>query len=173
MTQRKYSSYKTLESALRRDKFEKSGVLASALLNIFMLNNDELRAAHFFAKGLCVVGTFTCLRKTLIEKGWLVWSDLQINKSKYSPGRKLIRFINLEKLATNQLVSTDQIIPKAELQRELSTTKLRLAKVEKRLDQVEKITKELIEVVGPPDTATRVRKRISLASQLTKATGLQ
>lgn len=170
MAQRKYSTYKTLESALRRDKFEKTGILATALLNMFIFEDSELRASSFVEKGLCAVGKFSTLRRTLVDKGWLVWSEMQINKAKYYPGRNLIRFIKRERMNSAELVTTDQIIPKEALQAELNSTKIRLNSMEKRLDNVEKLTAQLVEVVGPPNTPLRIKKRISLAEQLAKAT---
>ena len=42
--------------------------------------------------------------------------------------------------------------------------------MEHRLAKVENITAQLIEVVGPPDTDVRVKRRLALAEQLAKAT---
>jgi hypothetical protein len=134
---RRFSQYKPLECALRRSKFKRPGVLAGILLECFLEHHGELRSDSLISEGVCEKGEFTNLRKRLIQGGWVNWSEQQTYKAVYFAGKKLLKYLNREKLATQELATIDDIIPKKQLQKEFERTRKRLSDVESRLSKVE------------------------------------
>ena len=169
---RKYTQYKALECALRRDKYSRPGALSSQLLTAFLEQNGEILSESFIGSQLCEKGQFSSLRRRLIQDGWLIWNPHQQYKAIYFAGKKLIKYINREKLLSQEVVIKSEIIPKAILELELSQTKTRLNNVENRLTKLEKTVENGIEkylAKNPPDTPERrhrVRKNFEETGEL-------
>jgi hypothetical protein len=75
----------------------------------------------------------------LVEKGWLVWSETQQDKGQYFPGKKLMRYINKEKLDSKEIVTRDEVLLKkdAATREEQAATRAELEDVKKKLDATE------------------------------------
>ena len=158
---RAFKVYKTVESALRRDGFTRPGALATELLQMFLERDGEIRSTKFISKKICDDGEFSILRRKLIEKRWIIWSESQSYKARCYAGKRIIPFINREKIASEELVTKNDIIPKAVLESELQSTKAKLSDVERRLSKIEAtidrgITRFLEK--NPPDTPSRRRR---------------
>lgn len=139
--QKKFKEYLGLYSALRRAKINHPGTTATLLLECFVCNDGQLRAGLVVERGLCEEGKFSLWRKNLIEKGWIVYVDGDY--STHKPGAKLVKYINKEKIAKEELA-----------------TKNELRKVEERIDArvliLENSVRTLIEKYDPPVTVKKL-----------------
>ena len=136
---RKFAVYNALEVALRRCKIEKAGATSTLLLETFLEDGGRLKASKVYSRELCEEAHFMVWRKLLIQKEWLVWSESQADKGQYHPGKKLIPYINKEKIAQKEIVTKDEVPSKADfntLKQELSDTKNRVTTIEESMKSV-------------------------------------
>lgn len=146
---RKFHSYKALSESLRRAKIDKYGLVSTLLLEAFLENEGRVLAAQVVARGICEEGKFREWRKELIDKEWIKWSETQMDKGQYFPGKKIINYINKEKIASKEMATKDEVPSKAEfntLKQELSDTKNRVTTIE---DSMKKVYSKL--KLGEPD----------------------
>lgn len=158
---RAFTGYKTVESALRRDGFSRPGALATVLLQMFLEREGEIRSTNFVSRTICDEGEFSILRRKLIEKRWIIWNESQTYKARCFPGKRIIPFLNREKIASEELVTKKDIIPKNVLEEELRNTKAKLSDVERRLTKIEATIDTGITLFltdNPPDTPCRREK---------------
>lgn len=158
--ERKYTVYNALEIAFRKSKISNSGSVARVLLECFLEDGGRLQASKVVARGICEEGKFSVWRDELVKNNWLVWSLNQIDKGHYHAGKKLLPYINKEKLASREIVTRSDILPKHEIaskielmntQKELDAVKERLAKVEEAIERgIDGFLDE-----NPPKTAER------------------
>lgn len=147
-TKRKFLTWNALQLALKKSMCSSHGATATILLEAFLENEGRLLAAQVLARGICEEGKFRDWRKELIDKEWIKWSETQTDKGQYFPGKKLIRYINKEKIASKEMVTKDEVLSKNE-----AATKVELQEVKDRLSKVEcgvgEIYKQLN--LGEPD----------------------
>lgn len=136
--ERKYKVYNALEIALRKHKTPHSGATATLLLECFLEDNGRLNASKVVARGICEEGKFTCWRDEMIKSGWLVWNQNQGDKGKYFSGKKLIPYLNKEKIATKELATRDEIVTKDEVpsKEEFDDLKEKVAKIEASMREI-------------------------------------
>lgn len=158
--ERKYTVYNALEIALRKLKMPNSGSVARVLLECFLEDGGRLQAAKVVARGICEEGKFSLWRDELVKNNWLVWSLSQMDKGHYHSGKKLLPYVNKEKLASREIVTREDILPKEEIatKMELQQTQNELEAVKERLSKVEDAIERGVEVFldeNPPKTAER------------------
>lgn len=145
---RRYMSYNGLELKLRRDGIEKAGTVATLLLDCFVLADGILKAKTVESKKLCLPNKFKLWRKNLIEKEWLVHEDG--NYSRHFPGKKLLRYINKEKIDGKELATTYEVEKKV---KELADeTSKEFRDVKKELSELRMAIDSLINEKNPPIT---------------------
>ena len=136
---RKFKTYNALLQALRRNGVKDSGTTSTLLLEAFLENEGRLLASQVGALGLCEEGKFREWRKELIDKEWIKWNEIQMDKGQYFPGKKLINYINKEKLGQKEVATKDEVPSKAEfntLKQELTDTKNRVTTIEESMKNV-------------------------------------
>ena len=153
---RKYCNYNALCLALRKKGFDSWGTLATLLLDTFIENEGRLLSNRVVSLELCPEGLFREWRKDLVEKGWLIWSEAQTDKGQYYPGKKLIIYINKEKIASKEMATKDEVPSKAEfntLKEELGHTKMELTDTKNRVTTIEDSMKSVYSKLklGEPD----------------------
>jgi hypothetical protein len=164
---RSFSVYQALRKAFERSEVVQSGSAATLFLEAFLEDSGRLTASKVVSRGLCNEGEFSVWRKHLIEKGWLVWSETQSDKGQYFPGKKLIPYINKEKIISKEIVTRDEVLSKAE-----AATKDELQDLKARMNRIEEVVQDLQKAVAPPDTEEKriAREKAALRlEQLTKA----
>ena len=136
---RRFQQNEALRVALFRQKFALSGSISTVLLETFLENDGRILASKVVARGICEEGKFREWRKELIDKEWLKWSENQDDKGQYYPGKKLLPYINKEKLSSKEIVTKDEVLSKNEAatKLELDDVKEKLAKTDERLSKVE------------------------------------
>ncbi len=135
---RKFSQYIAVSSALRRANVSNYGMCATTLLEAFLEDSGRITASKVVARKLCNEGEFSFWRKQLIDKGWLIWSETQTDKGQYFPGKKLITYVNKEKMHSKEIVTKDEVLPRAE-----AATKVELEAVKVKLDAIEASMKDV------------------------------
>ena len=140
-TTRKFAIYNTLQAALRRAGFEKTGALTTLLLETFIENAGLLTANAVKKADLCGVDGFKAWREPLIKAGWLQY-DHELAKallkgSQHQPGKLLIPYLNKEKMKSHSLVTEKQLNDS-------------LSSIHTRVDALGGFVRLLIEKVDPP-----------------------
>lgn len=152
---RKFRVYKALSEAIRRSKLPSYGAISTLILEAFLEDSGRLIASKVVSRGLCQEGEFSSWRKQLIDKGWLIWSEAQSDKGQYFPGKKLMPYINKEKLASKEIVTKDEVLSKADAATrvELEVVKKKLDATEARVSTIEDSMKKLYKKLdlGEPD----------------------
>lgn len=161
--ERKFSQYIALSSALRRAKVPNYGATSTMLLECFIEGGGRLNAAKTVARKVCDEGKFSIWRDEMIKGGWLVWSQNQNDKGQYFAGKKLIPYLNKEKLVSNEVATRIDV---AELQAQLNAH-------EERLTRIDEVVKELKNAIEPPDTEEKRRARNRATEKLTKLTAVK
>lgn len=175
-TRRKFKTYMSLTVALRKQNFTTSGRLATLLLECFMEDGGRLLASQVVARGLCEEGFFHAWRDDMVKRGLLIWSVNQADKGQYYPGKKLVQYINKEKLASKEIVTRDDIIPKESLatkddlekkadKSDLEKTKLQLQETQKRMEEIAVAVQEIQKAMIPPVTP---KKKVSMRTNTEK-----
>jgi hypothetical protein len=109
MVKRKFHQSMALRMALSRSGCKESGTLSTLLLESFLEDDGRLLASKVYARGLCDENEFRKWRKLLIDKEWLVWSERQDDKGLYYPGKKLVSYINKEKILQKEIATKENI----------------------------------------------------------------
>lgn len=158
---RKFNSWNALQLALKKSGVEKHGKCATILLEAFLEDSGRLLASKVSSRGLCLEGEFGKWRKDLIDRGWLVWSESQSDKGCYAPGKRLLYYINKEKLATKELITRDQILLKED-----AATRDEVQDLKARMNRIEEVVQQLQRAILPPDTEEKRLARIEAAEKL-------
>jgi hypothetical protein len=158
---RAYVVYQSLRKALERSGVLGGGATATLLFETFLEDSGRLLASKVISRGLCVEGEFGKWRRELIDRGWLVWSETQPDKGCYAPGKKLIYYINKEKLSQKEIVTRDQVLMKEE-----AATRDEVQDLKARMNRIEEVVNQLQIAVLPPDTDDKRMLRIEAAKQL-------
>lgn len=158
---RKFTQYIAVSSALRRSGVQNYGMCATTLLEAFLEDSGRLTASKVISRKLCNEGEFSYWRKQLIGKGWLIWSETQTDKGVYFPGKKLMPYINKEKIASRELVTKDEVLLKGE-----AATKSELQELKARMNKMEEAIEKLNKTYIPPETAEKRLEREEAALKL-------
>lgn len=158
---RKFMTWNAAQLALRKQKVPAHGGTATLLLEAFLEDSGRLTASKVVTRGLCNEGEFSSWRKQLVDKGWLIWSETQNDKGQYYPGKKLMRYINKEKIISREVVTKDEVLSKAE-----AATKEELQELKVRMSRIEEVVQELQQAVIPPDTEEKRLAREKAAARL-------
>lgn len=145
---RKFTVYKSLAEALRRSKVESSGTVATLLLECFVEDRGRLQASKVISRGICEEGKFSYWRDEMVKNGWLAWNISQMDKGQYSPGKRLITYLNKEKIATKEIVTKDEIVTRDEV-----PSKEDFEQLKDKVSKIEASMKEIYEALelGEPD----------------------
>ena len=154
--ERKYKNYNALEIALRKSQTQYAGATATLLLECFLEDNGRLQASKVVARGICEEGSFSNWRNEMLKNGWLVWSQNQTDKGQYFAGKKLISYINKEKLSSREIVTRDEVASKNEVE-----------SLKERMNRIEEVVQELKKSMEPPDTEEKRKARERAAERLT------
>lgn len=180
--ERRFLCYNALEVSIRRSGVLSPGAVATLLLEAFLEDNGRISASKVVARGLCKEGEFWLWRKTLIEKGWLQWSEAQQDKGQYFVGKKLMPYVNKEIIAQKEIAtreSVEQVRAEKADRSELEMTKQKLEATSSKLDatsskleetnralaEIAEAVRELQEASIPPDTP---QKKIAREKAMTK-----
>jgi hypothetical protein len=163
MTRKKraFSVYQAIRKALERSIVGQAGATATLILEAFLEDSGRLTSSKVVSRGLCNEGEFSFWRKQLIDKGWLIWSEAQSDKGQYFPGKKLIPYINKEKINSREIVTKDEVLSK-----DKAATKDELQDLKARMNRIEEVVQELQEAVLPPDTEEKRLAREKAAARL-------
>jgi hypothetical protein len=152
---RKFRTWNAVQLALKKSKQLNHGTTATLLLETFLENEGRLLASRAVSVGLCEEGKFRDWRKALVEKGWLLWSEAQDDKGQYFAGKKLLPYLNKEKLISKEIVTKDEVLSKHEAatKAELEEVKMKLEKTDDRLCKIESSMQEVYKKLdlGEPD----------------------
>ena len=149
--QMKFSQYENVRKALSRSGIKNQGAIATILLQTFVERNGKMKAEDVYAKKLCAPGKFKEWRKTLINKDWIIFELEDQKFSRYRPGRKLIPYLNREKLENQEIATKDDI------NRVADTTD----KIEHRLSALEKVVAGMMAKYDPPVTKDKLDDSIA------------
>lgn len=143
MSNRKYNMYTKLAQQLKREGYNKPGVLCSALLDAFIEDRGVIYAHSWVKAGLCEEGSFKNYRDRLVKFGWLEYTyNRSENWEKHQPGARLMKYINEEK------ASKDLLVTQKELKKAL-----------------ENLARNIIEDLNPPFTVEKLEKYLKLKEQ--------
>ena len=157
MERRSFKTYQILSNALSRNEIKRPGVTATVLLECFIHNHGELKAAAIEGKNLCEAGKFKIWRENLIKKGWVTYSIGEY--SRHYPGAKMIKYINKEKLS-NEEIATTRELRKVEQKLEEKNKGL-----EDRVSVLEEVVKNMIEEFDPPVTDEKIQRRLKVVNE--------
>jgi dGTP triphosphohydrolase len=181
---RKFRQSEPLRLALLRSGIELSGATATLILEAFLEDRGRIVASKAVARGLCKEGEFWQWRKTLIEKGWLQWSQTQQDKGQYFPGKKLMTYVNKEILAQKEIAtreSVDQVRAEKADRSEFQETKKKLDATSSKLEEtsskleatnralaeIADSVRELQEALIPPETPAKKKARERAMDRIT------
>lgn len=148
---RKFKTYNSLLQALRRGGIENAGIVSTLLLECFIEDGGRIQASKVVSRGVCVEGCFSEWRDSMVKSGWLAWSYAQTDKGMYHAGKKLVPYINKEKLTVKEIVTRDEVISKGEApsMEEFEVLKNKVARIEASMKEIYE-TLDLGEL-DPPD----------------------
>ena len=155
MANLRYTQWDNLRKALKNNKIEPNGKIATILMDCFIRLDGKLRIASFHDKGLCQKsGEFYEMRKKLKSKGWLEFdNDANGKLIRYYPGKKLIKYINREKTTQFELATKDEIgALAANVELKDLALKGQIDKLNERMSMAEKAILALINKYDPPGT---------------------
>lgn len=160
---RKFMVYKSLAEALRRAKVVSSGTVATVLLECFVEDRGRLQALKVVSRGICEEGKFSHWRDEMVKNGWLAWNLNQVDKGQYSPGKRLISYLNKEKLATKEIATRDEIITRDDVpsKEEFEVLKDKVSKIEASMKEIY----ESLEL-GEPDPPTYKKLKLKTSGPL-------
>ena len=162
MANTKYSQWDNLRRALVRAKINGAGKVATVLLDTFLEVNGRLRAAEVYKKGLCSEGKFYEWRKTLCDKGWLVFDLTNNGKvARYYPGKKLVKYVNKEKELNYELASTRDLYEAERLAEARYVSKEKHERLEERVKSLEAAMDRVINILDPNTNEAKRQKYIS------------
>lgn len=156
-TEKNAKAYKSVcrsvEGAMRRDKILNYGKVSSLLMRVFTTDN-KLTAAQYAKLKIVGFKNFTEWRDYLATKEWIKFElrgDGEIKYSYYSPGARLVEYVNqVKSLSTAATLDELQAVDaKAEATRE----EVRLLRL---------VVESFIEKYDPPVTKSKVDKHLSL-----------
>jgi hypothetical protein len=166
---RKFSNYNRLQQVFARAKFQSSGALATLLLETFIEHDGRLLASTVYARGLCDEKQFRDWRKNLIDKQWLIWCETQTDKGVYFPGKKLITYINKEKIAQKEIATRESVEKvRSDLSTKIDTKADRseLEDLKKRMTHFEKLAQRLEAATGDPITIEKIADQKACAAEM-------
>jgi hypothetical protein len=157
-----------VQLVLKRAGVASHGKVATLLLETFIEDSGRLTASKVVSRGVCNDGEFSLWRKQMIEKGWLIWSETQADKGQYFPGKKLMSYINKEKMISKEIVTKDEVLSKedAATRVELEAVKRKLDATEARVSTIEKSMNKLYKDLdlGEPDPPVYGKLHVRLAA---------
>lgn len=145
---RKFLTWNAIQLALKKSSFLNHGTIATILLETFLENEGRILSTQVVSRGICEEGKFREWRKELIDKEWIKWSETQMDKGQYYPGKKLMSYINKEKSAQKELVTKDEVLSKNEAATKIEVEVLR-NEIHQIKDSMEKIYDQM--GLGPVD----------------------
>ena len=168
---RSFKVYQAVRKALERQKIDKSGATATLILEAFMACDGRLLASTVYARKLCEEKQFREWRKNLIDKGWLLWSESQTDKGIYFPGKKLIPYINKEKIAQKEIATRESVEKvKADFDSKIDTKADRseVLELKARMAKFEEIAQRLETATGDPITIKKIADQKACAAEMKK-----
>jgi hypothetical protein len=162
--QKKFSTYNMLSMALKRDQVVNYGATTTLLLECFVCNGGELKAGMVESRGLCKEKQFKIWREELIKKGWINYT--LGDYSRHTPGNKLIKYINREKLSHDEVATTRELY---RVSRKIDETRTSLEEKNKELEErvslLEKTVADVINEYDPPATKEKVDRRLKVVRE--------
>jgi thymidylate synthase len=135
---RKYRCYKLLSQALDRDGVKYPGKVATLLLDTFINGNRKIYRQDLETREILTkTESFLTWRTEITQRHWLIFEQ-QEKHSIYSPGPKLLKFLNKEKLGSKEVATIDDLLKVNNENKEILQTKT-VATV----DQLEELRAEL------------------------------
>jgi hypothetical protein len=166
---RKFVTWNAAQLALRKMGVPFHGAVATLLLEAFLENDGRLLASTIYARGLCEEKQFREWRKNLIDKQWLIWCETQTDKGVYFPGKKLILYINREKLAQKE-IATRESVEKVQstlfAKIETKADRSELEDLKKRMTHFEKLAQRLEAATGDPITIEKIADQKACAAEM-------
>jgi hypothetical protein len=160
---RKFKTYNSLQLVFARSKFQSSGALATLLLETFIEHDGRLVASTVYARGLCDEKQFRDWRKNLIDKQWIIWCETQTDKGVYFPGKKLMPYINKEKIAQKEIATRESV---EKVRSDLDS------KIEKKADSSELLeTKQKLDITSKElqETKSKLEDTNRVVAKIAKA----
>jgi hypothetical protein len=165
---RKYKTYNALQLLLSRSGIEKSGAVATLLLETFVEDGGRLPASKVVARGICEEGKFVSWREGMIRSGWLVWSQTQADKGQYFVGKKLARYVNKAKEETKEFVTRDEVLHKSQAASKAEVSELRddVQDLKAQVHEIQTLLVELKRLQAPPPTAAAQMRSAEIVEKL-------
>lgn len=130
--ERRFKVYNALEVSIRRSNVNKPGATATLLLECFIEENGRLSSTKVTARGICEEGRFSSWRDMMVKQRWIVWSANQADKGQYFAGKKLLSYLNKEKLESQEIMTRGEVASKSEFEE----LKERVATIEQSMKTV-------------------------------------
>jgi len=161
--ERKFSQYIALSSALRRAKVPNYGACSNLLLECFLEDGGRLQASKAVAKKVCEEGRFSHWRDEMIRGGWLLWNQTQNDKGQYFSGKKLMPYLNKEKIFSKEIATKEEVSATRD---EVADLRAQLNSHEERFTKIDAAVQELRRAVEPPDSEEKRKAREKIAERL-------
>lgn len=168
---RKFLTYMPLTMALRKSGVKAPGKVATLLLEAFVLHDGRIIASHVYSKNICEEKQFREWRRELIEKSWLTWTEVQLDKGLYYPGKKLIPYINKEKAEIKIIATQDSVENlRVDLKRDIDTKadKSELQDLKAKMNEIAEAVQNLQKASTPPDDDAKKKMREESTAKLVK-----
>lgn len=135
---RRFATYNALEKILRRAQVSSSGAVATLLLECFMEDGGRLQASKVVSRNICEEGCFHVWRDEMVKGRWLAWSINQADKGQYHPGKRLVPYINKEKISSKEIATRDEIVTRDEVpsKEEFEALKDEVAKIKVSMKEI-------------------------------------
>jgi hypothetical protein len=153
---RKFKNWNALQLALKRAGVTSHGSTATLLLETFLEDNGRLQASKVVSRRICEEGSFSNWRNEMLKNGWLIWSQNQSDKGQYFAGKKLVSYINKEKILSKEIITRDEAASKSEVEN-----------LKERMNRIEEVVQELRKSMEPPETDEKKKARERAAERLT------
>ena len=160
-----------MQLVFARAKIPSSGALATLLLETFVEHDGRLLSSTVYSRGICDQKQFREWRKELIDKGWLIWSESQTDKGIYFPGKKLITYINKEKITQKEIATRESVERlRSDLDSKIDTKADRSEVIELkvRMAKFEEIARRLEAATGDPITVEKIADQKACAAEMKK-----
>ena len=168
---RRFVTWNAAQLALRKMRVPSHGAVATLLLEAFLEDSGRLLSSTVYARGLCENGHFRDWRKTLIDKEWIIWSEKQDDKGLYHPGKRLIHYINKEKIAQKEIATRESVEKvRSDLDSKIDTKADRseMLELKERMAKFEEIARRLEAATGDPITKQKISDQKACAAEMKK-----
>lgn len=147
-------TYQAAYVAMSRAKIPNASAASKLLLDAFLIGHNKVTAEAYSKAKIKGFKNFTEWRAFMCSKNWLCFELVDEKYPQYSPGSRLAKYINSEKLATKTVATLD----------ETNALAVRMQQAEDEIKLLKSAVQSIIETYDPPFTKEKEAKHLKIVT---------